>query len=142
MTAPPGCIVCGGELTGRQRRYDTPGCAKQGARAVKLAAVYGITPAQWDAVWSVQGGRCAICHRPPRPGETFHLDHEHSKGSSGRVRGILCPYCNTRLVGRLKDHSRAQALADYLRAPPALDAIGEVIAPGRPPKRRRKKQGR
>lgn len=89
------------------------------------------------------GGGCGICQRPPRPGETFHLDHEHSKGQSGPVRGILCPYCNTRLIGRLKDHTKAQLMADYLREPPATRALGRVvIAPGRPKKKRSLKRRR
>lgn len=135
------CVVCLGPLTGNQRKYDTPECAKSGKRAGHLGAVYGITAEQWVALWDAQGNKCAICGRGPRHGETFHVDHEHTKGPAGIVRGILCAYCNTRLVGRLKDHQRAQALADYLRDPPALRVIGEVVAPGRPHRRtkRRKK---
>lgn len=130
------CIVCGGILTGQQRKYDSAECAKQAGRAAWIEKVYGITLAQWDAIWKAQGEVCAICGRSPRATETFHLDHEHTAGQSGRIRGILCPYCNTRLIGRLKDHTKAQAMADYLREPPAVRAIGEVIAPGRPKKKR------
>jgi len=52
----------------------------------------------------------------------------------------LCPYDNTYVVGRLRDHKRAQALADYLRDPPARRALGRVvIAPGRKRIRRRRR---
>lgn len=131
------CEVCGGILTGRQRKFCSAKCSKAGGRAAWVLKVYGITLAEWDAIFAAQGGVCAICRREPRKGETFHLDHEHTTGQSGRVRGILCSYCNTRLVGRLKDHTKAQNMADYLRDPPATKALGrEVIAPGRPKKKR------
>ncbi|WP_372433684.1 endonuclease domain-containing protein [Micromonospora coerulea] len=142
------CVVCGGELTGSQRKYDGEACRKVQGRADWIAKTYGVTLMEWQAIWLHQGEQCAICKRPPRTKadgteETFHLDHEHAKGQAGPVRGILCPYCNTRLVGRLKSAERAQALADYLHAPPATSALGRVvIAPGRPPKKRRPRRKR
>ncbi|WP_326554696.1 endonuclease VII domain-containing protein [Micromonospora sp. NBC_01813] len=137
------CVACGEPLTGRQRKFCGSACSKRASRAAWIEKVYGITLAEWDAIFAAQGGGCGICQRPPRPGETFHLDHEHSKGQSGPVRGILCPYCNTRLIGRLKDHTKAQLMADYLREPPATRALGRVvIAPGRPKKKRSLKRRR
>lgn len=137
------CVVCGGQLTGAKRKYCGPDCSKQGSRAEWVLKTYGITLAEWDQIWAFQGECCAICKRAPREGETFHLDHEHASGQSGPVRGILCPYCNTRLVGRLKSAERAQALADYLKNRPAVLALGrEVIAPGRPPKKRKARRSR
>lgn len=136
------CVVCGNELTGRQRRYDNGECRKQQARAAWIQATYGLTLAEWDTIWWHQNGCCAICKRPPRMGEVFHVDHEHAQGPAGPVRGILCPHCNTRLVGRLKSAERAQALADYLLSPPATAALGRtVIAPGRPRKKRTRRKG-
>ncbi|WP_353890554.1 endonuclease domain-containing protein [Micromonospora sp. WMMA1363] len=133
------CVYCFGPLTGQQRRYDTDDCRKAYNKALWNLKTYGLTPKDYIAVWLFQGERCAICKRPPRSGETFHVDHEHAKGASGPVRGILCPGCNIRLVGRLKSAERAQALADYLAHPPAVAALGRVvIAPGRPRTRRRK----
>lgn len=131
------CLHCGGLLTGRQKKYCSAACSKHAGRAAWILKVYGITMEEWDAIWEAQGGVCPICKRAPRPKEIFHLDHEHTNGQSGRVRGIVCPYDNTRTIGRLKSHERAQALADYLRDPPATRALGrEVIAPGRPKKKR------
>lgn len=137
------CVVCGGLLTGSQRKYCSTECSRQAGRASWIEKVYGITLAEWDSILEAQGGGCGICARRPKLGETFHLDHEHRKGQSGPVRGILCPYCNTRLIGRLKDHTKAQRMADYLRDPPAPRALGrEVIAPGRPKKVRQTKRKR
>ncbi len=134
------CVCgCGVILTGRQLKYANDVCKKSGSRAAWVLKTYGITMQEWDKIWDEQGRVCAICKRAPREGETFHLDHEHRNGQSGPVRGIVCPYDNTRIIGRLKSHERAQALADYLRDPPATRALGrEVIAPGRPKKTRRR----
>lgn len=144
MTAARLCICgCGAGLTGRQLKYASESCKKIGNRSAWIMKTYGITLEEWDAIWKEQGEKCAICKRKPKvkpdgSTETFHLDHEHRDGPSGPVRGIVCPYDNTRIIGRLKSHERAQALADYLRDPPATRALGrEVIAPGRPRVRRR-----
>lgn len=127
------CIECGGILTGRQKKFDTAKCSKRAGRRAWVLKIYGITLEEYDVILDYQGGVCGVCHRLPREEETFHIDHEHG----GHVRGILCPYCNTRLVGRLKSHERAQQLADYLKDPPATRALGRtVIAPGRPRKKR------
>lgn len=132
------CVVCAEPLAGRQMKYDTPACEKRAGRAAWVEKTYGVTLDEWDQIFAEQDGGCGICGRKPRKDETFHLDHEHAKGQSGPVRGILCPYCNTRLIGRLKDHTKAQKMADYLRDPPATRALGRVtIAPGRPKAKRK-----
>lgn len=127
------CVDCGGLLTGRQKKYCSAVCSKHAGRAAWIMRTYGITMEEWDQIWEFQGKRCPITGRTPRPKEVFHVDHEHG----GAVRGIVSPYANTRLIVRLKDHETAQRLADYLRNPPATAALGrQVIAPGRPKKKR------
>lgn len=129
---------CERPLTGQQRKYCSDGCRKQAVRWAWVLKVYGLTPEDYDRIYAHQGGKCAICHKGFKPGKTPHIDHEH--GTNPHVRGILCAYCNTRLVGRLKNHQLAQWLADYLRDPPAIAALGRAVhAPGRPPKRRKRK---
>lgn len=50
---------------------------------------YGITLAEWHAMFKAQGGRCAICdEEKPR----LVVDHCHV---TKRVRGLLCDGCNT-----------------------------------------------
>lgn len=131
------CIVCGGILTGRQKKYDSAECSKREGRRIWVEKVYGITLEEYDEILAYQEGKCAICRKPPKAGAVLHIDHEHG----GHVRGLLCGYCNTRLVGRLKNHDLAQRLADYLRSPPAISALNRVtVAPGRPKKKRRKRK--
>ena len=63
---------------------------------------YGITLSQYDTLFDIQGGRCAICHRTPRK-QRLHVDHSHS---SGEVRGLLCLLCNRALEATVMAHSR------------------------------------
>lgn len=131
--------ICGCQqiLTGRQKKYAEAKCSKREGRRTWILKTYGLTLEEWDIIFTAQGNVCAICKRSPKVNETFHLDHEHQNGPSGPVRGIVCPYCNTRIIGRLKSHERAQALADYLRDPPAPRALGRtVIAAGRTKRKR------
>lgn len=91
----------------------------------------------YEAIMQQQGNVCGCCGKPFKEGQTPHVDHEHG----GPVRGIVHPYCNTRLIGRLKSAELAQRLANYLLHPPAVLALGGPrIAPGRPPKKRRKRK--
>jgi hypothetical protein len=58
-----------------------------------LERKYGMTQADWDAMYIAQGGVCAICKVPGRVGKHGKLavDHCHA---TGRVRGLLCTPCN------------------------------------------------
>ena len=133
------CDACGSPLTGRQKRFCSPPCAKWVRRQEWIEKTYGITGIEFAVLMEHQNYRCGCCQRRCRENETPHVDHEHG----GHVRGIVCAYCNTRLIGRLKNHETAQKLADYLKDPPAVRALGrKVIAPGRPKRKRRVNRNR
>ncbi len=70
---------------------------------------YGLTPAKYRAMLRLQGGTCAICGRPPRS-IRLHVDHNHK---TGKVRALLCYFCNRRVVGRHTLKS-ARQLLDYM----------------------------
>ena len=133
------CVVCATALKGAQRKYcSDEACKRQGNRAAWILKTYNLTLAQYDRILEFQGGVCGCCGEPFREGETPHIDHEHG----AHVRGLVHSYCNTRLIGRLKSWQRAQRLADYLREPPAVKALGEAVqAPGRPARNRRRRYG-
>lgn len=80
-----------------------------------LKQKYGITPDDYDALLSAQGGVCAVCKEPPSDprGYRMHVDHCHE---TSRVRGILCGPCNQG-IGRLGDSvDRLRAAIDYLQS--------------------------
>lgn len=126
------CAGCGTILTGRQKKWCSSECSKKAGRWAWILKVYNLTQEDYERILEEQGGVCGCCGKPFKENQTPHIDHEHG----GHVRGIVHPYCNTRLIGRLKDSALAQRLADYLSNPPAVRALGPVIAPGRPKKKR------
>jgi rubrerythrin len=93
---------------------------KINARRSQTRLIAGIiTPAEYDALLSVQKGVCAICKTTqsiqPSPGHKrrrmLHVDHDHQ---TRIVRGLLCHHCNAGL-GHFKDRKDLlQAAIDYL----------------------------
>lgn len=79
------------------------------ARDRRLRRVYGISEATFNRMMKHQGGRCAICRRPPRS-RSLHVDHDHSTGA---VRGLLCFQCNRYRVGKNTTET-AHAVLGYL----------------------------
>lgn len=79
-----------------------------------LQRTYGLTPEDKSAMRAVQGDACAICQEPFDKNERAgYVDHDHE---TGKVRGILCKYCNWGL-GHFKDNPRLLDLAAiYLRS--------------------------
>lgn len=60
-----------------------------------LKISYGITVEQYNAMFKLQNGNCAICARPQHDFvRALAVDHDHI---TGKVRGLLCPICNTNL---------------------------------------------
>lgn len=57
------------------------------------------------------GDKCAICGRPRSAFKNrLSVDHSHR---SGRIRGLLCFYCNKRVLGRHTIES-ARSILNYL----------------------------
>ncbi len=63
-----------------KRQYD---------KSYRLMKKFGITPEDYDKMFEMQDGKCAICHK--NSGRTLHVDHNHK---TGKVRGLLCFQCN------------------------------------------------
>jgi recombination endonuclease VII len=73
-------------------------------RNQRLKWQYGITLEEYNELLRKQGGVCLICEAAPaeiRNGKivSFPVDHDHK---TGKVRGILCGFCN-RGLGSFKD---------------------------------------
>lgn len=89
---------------------------KECSRNVHLQWKYGMTQAEWDALFASQGHRCAICQVT----DTYKwaTDHDHNccpgQKTCGRcVRAILCYTCNTS-VGAVEAHVNPAALLEYV----------------------------
>lgn len=96
-----------------------------------LRRKYGIDESIYRKMLKDQGGKCAVCRRPPKAGKNLHVDHDHV---SGRIRGLLDFRCNRGLVGRHRDGTLLRAAADYLDR----DIPVEYFAPK--PKRKRRRR--
>ena len=79
----------------------------------RLQKRYGITLADYNKMLKEQNYKCLICgklHKECKYG--LCVDHNHK---TGRVRGLLCQYCNRRIVGRIGDDKRRmQGLVQYI----------------------------
>lgn len=68
---------------------------------------YGLSRADYEALYLWQGGRCACCWQAP----ATDVDHDHE---TGRVRGLVCNPCNLMIGHARDDPSRLRAGAAYL----------------------------
>lgn len=63
-----------------------------------LTAKYGITLEQYNQRLEDQGFKCAMCGKPQSECKrALHVDHNHK---TGKIRGLLCFYCNRELCRR------------------------------------------
>lgn len=93
----------------------------------RIEIVYGITAEEYWRIFDFQGGRCYICRRGNGSRKRLSVDHDHK---TGVVRGLLDTACNKYVLGLLRDDVDAlQRAIDYLEDPPAVQVIGERIAP-------------
>lgn len=93
-----------------QRR--NPEKVKASWRERHLWRWYRLTIAEFDSLFLGQGSRCGICGSESPIGQKhWHIDHDHS---TGKIRGILCYYCNL-LLGHAKDNTAIlRAAIEYL----------------------------
>lgn len=66
-----------------------------------LKTKYGISLDEYNRIFTIQNGRCAICDKPSADYKrSLHVDHNHS---DGKIRGLLCVNCNNG-VGCFQDN--------------------------------------
>lgn len=102
-------------LAAKQRAYRLANRDKINTNAWKshLLRRYGITQEQYKELLERQNNSCFIC-RKHESTEKFRLavDHDHK---TGEIRGLLCNFCNSRLVGRHRDPEKFFRAAEYLQ---------------------------
>lgn len=75
--------------------------------------LYGLSPAQYQALMRSQGSECPICMRFLATHVRPSVDHSHATGA---VRGVLCRKCNAAL-GMLEDSpANLERAIEYLSA--------------------------
>lgn len=75
-------------------------------RKQKFRSKYGLQWEDFERMYQKQNGQCLVCKKysdlwPEKKTEGLYVDHNHS---SGKVRGLLCHYCNLGL-GHFKDNA-------------------------------------
>lgn len=87
----------------------------RGAHAKAIEKRYGITADDYERLYQLQGGRCAICRMATGRTRRLSVDHDHR---TGEVRGLLCRPCNN-ILGYYRDDPEAfERGAVYLRSTP------------------------
>lgn len=82
---------------------------KERMRAAQIKYKYGLTPEELQEMQTKQNGVCALCYRVPT---TWCVDHDHT---TGKARGLLCNFCNTRLSA-IEDSEFHRRALEYLQS--------------------------
>lgn len=92
----------------RDWRKQNPHAATANDKRKRLRYKYGLTPEALDDLYARASGQCEVCGSATA---RLCVDHCHA---TGRVRGILCPSCNT-FLGRVENNGIIlQKLTEYL----------------------------
>ena len=101
-----------GKKKDQYRRRDKERYCSTKRRNCALQKKYGIGIEQFQDLLVSQSRGCGICLSREPDGKGWHVDHCHE---TGKVRGILCGYCN-RMLGFAKDRPEVLLAAiSYLR---------------------------
>ena len=98
-----------------QKRYRLahPQSTYRQIKNARLKRLYGITLAQYEEMLEKQGGVCALCGKHPSK-NSLCVDHSHV---TGRVRGLLCYFCNKTLWWIERHPQTWPKLYGYLKEP-------------------------
>ncbi|MBE3145017.1 MAG: endonuclease VII domain-containing protein [Planctomycetes bacterium] len=82
-------------LRGKRYRQKYPEKVKQSHNLRRLKK-YGLNVESYNKIFAQQEGKCAICGiHQSELNKSLSVDHCHV---SGKIRGLLCTYCNRLLV--------------------------------------------
>jgi hypothetical protein len=106
--------------------------SKEEIRERHLFARHRMTPADYQAMWDAQDGRCCYCERPlPAEQRQVHIDHDHActcgpkKTCASCRRGLACEACNIAIGKAGDDPDRMERMAANLRRLKA-EATGRI----------------
>lgn len=116
------------------RSNECSSCAGRRSTTGNLSRNYDLTDEQYNDLFASQDSRCAICGGAPKK-QRLHVDHNHK---TGLIRGLLCMWCNHRLLGGARESVDVlKRAAAYLENPPAVAVLGERFVPKTTRKRKR-----
>lgn len=83
---------------------------------------YGLSLEEWKAMLDDQGGVCFVCEKEP-PNGRLCTDHDHVKKWKKMppdqrklyVRGLLCSYCNLRLLRKGWTLKKLERAVEYVK---------------------------
>ncbi len=81
---------------------------------------FGITVEDFARLMNAQEMRCAGCREPLEFDHKTHIDHDHK---TGKVRGLLCHYCNILLGVAKDDVGTLRRLVKYLERSRQLELL-------------------
>ncbi len=102
------CKLCSNT---RSQEYENSENGKKKRKDSRLKRMFGISAETWDAWYSIQDGKCAICKQLFGDTRFIHTDHDHE---TGKVRGLLCHLCNTKLDWYITNEN---PIREYLYGP-------------------------
>lgn len=85
-------------------------------RSAYIKWKYGMTWAEYESMLAQRKGKCDACSQPPTgkgSRSILHVDHCHA---TGKVRGFLCPNCNSAIGYANDDIATLRKLIAYLEA--------------------------
>ena len=89
------CATCYRRQYAVKRREVDPTFDRYGGWDKHLNRMYGLTPDDFFKMLAEQDGHCQLCTMIPNEKyNNFCVDHDHT---TGRIRGILCKFCNSKL---------------------------------------------
>ncbi len=99
------------EINKSIRRWQKSPRGRKMRQGQHLRITYGLTLGQYDEMFEEQNGVCAMCSNISTEGRRLHVDHNHK---TGKIRGLLCYKCNTRL-GVLENEKIVNDAKKYLK---------------------------
>lgn len=127
------CKPCSNEIASEwskrnvDKRFET-------RRKSHLRRKFGISLEQYSELLKKQKYSCAVCERHVSEfDKELAVDHNHA---TQEIRGLLCTYCNHRVVGRHTNGELLRRVADYVEQGTGWFAPKQKKTVKRKPKRK------
>lgn len=110
------------------RKTSAQRAASQPAFFASIFKKYGITEAEYRALYRAQGGKCYVCRKADGTSRRLGVDHDHV---TGEVRGLVCTgsldakTCN-RLIAIFSRDALLRAAAMLSDPPPARAVLSAI----------------